>query len=90
MAWWEPEAMLGFKRFSRVVPGTNLLPVPFGIAGAMAVMLAVALVLDGMPSEQPIVVLSYWLTMGSLEDVQSILGAILGTVGTVLALIFSV
>jgi uncharacterized membrane protein len=88
--------MLGFKHFrrfsrvNRVVPGTNLVTVPFAIAGAALVMLAVTLVLDGMLGDRPIVVLPYWLTVGSLDDAQSILSAILRTVSTVLALIFSV
>src|SRR5579862_6908940 len=89
----EPEPMLGFKRFSRVnraVPGTNLVAVPFGIAGSVVIMLAITLALDGMLGDQPIVVLPYWLTVGSLDDAQSILGAILGSTSTVLALIFSV
>jgi hypothetical protein len=85
--------MLGFKRFSRVnrsVPGTNLVTVPFGIAGLVVVMLAITLVLDGMLGDRPIVVLPHWLTVGSLDDAQSILSAILGSTSTVLALIFSV
>jgi uncharacterized membrane protein len=85
--------MLGFKRFSRVnraVPGTNLVTVPFGIAGSVVVMLAITPVLDGMLGDRPIVVMPYWLTVGSLDDAQSILSAILGSTSTVLALIFSV
>jgi uncharacterized membrane protein len=85
--------MLGFKRFSRlsrVVAGTNLVTVPFGIAGAVVVLLAVTLVLDGILGGQPIVALPHWLTVGSLEDTQSILSAILGSTSTVRALIFSV
>jgi hypothetical protein len=60
MRYEEPEPMLGFKHFSRVnraVPGTNLVTVPFGIAGSVMVMLAVTLVLDGMLGGRPIVVL---------------------------------
>jgi hypothetical protein len=66
--------MLGFKHFrrfsrvNRVVPGTNLVTVPFGIAGAALVMPAVTLVLDGMLGDRPIVVLPYWLTVGSLDE----------------------
>ena len=88
--------MLGFEHFrrfsrvNRVVPGTNLVTVPFAIAGAALVMLAVTLILDGMLGDRPIVVLPHWLQVGSLEDAQSILSAILSTVSTVLALIFSV
>jgi hypothetical protein len=80
--------MLGFKHFrrfsrvTRVVPGTNLVTVPFEIAGAVMVMLAVTLVLDGMLGDRPIVVLPHWLQVGSLEDAQSILSAILSTVST--------
>src|SRR5271166_3609771 len=79
-----------FSRVARVVPGTNLVTVPFEIAGAVLVMLAVTLVLDGILGDRPILVLPYWLTVGSLEDAQSILSAILSTVSTVLALMFSV
>jgi uncharacterized membrane protein len=85
--------MLGFKRFSRVnraVPGTNLVTVPLAIAGSVLVMLAISLMLDGILGDRPIVVLPYWLTVGSLDDAQSILSAILGSTSTVLALIFSV
>jgi uncharacterized membrane protein len=84
--------MFGFKRFSRVgrvVPGTNLVPVPFAIAGAVMVMLAVTLVLDGLHGGR-IVVLPQWLSVGDLDDARAILGALLGAVSTVLALIFSV
>ena len=88
--------MLGFKRFrrfsrvNRAVPGTNLVTVPFGFAGAVIVLLGATLVLDGILGGRPIILLPHWLTVGSLEDAQSILSAILSTVSTVLALIFSV
>lgn len=78
-----------FRRISRVVPGTNLVPVPFGIAGAVLVALAVTLALDGLFGEPPIA-LPYWLSVGNIDDARAILGAILGSVSTVLALIFSV
>src|SRR5208283_20963 len=84
--------MFGFKRFSRVaqaVPGTNLVPVPYGIAGAVVIMLAITLALDGLFGPQ-LVVLPSWLSIGNVDDARAILGAILGAVSTVLALIFSV
>ncbi len=84
--------MFGFKHFSRVaqaVPGTNLVPVPYAIAGAVVMMLAITLVLDGLVGP-PLVVLPSWLSVGDINDARAILGAILGAVSTVLALIFSV
>jgi uncharacterized membrane protein len=84
--------MLGFKHFSRVahaVPGTNLVPVPYAIAGATVILLAITLSLDGLFGPPPIVLPS-WLSVGNVDDARAILGAILGAVSTVLALIFSV
>jgi len=84
--------MFGFKDFSRtgrVVPGTNLVVVPFEIAGAVMVMLAVTLVLDGLGGG-PLLALPDWVSVGNVDDARAILGAILGAVSTVLALIFSV
>ncbi|MDR3530363.1 MAG: DUF2254 domain-containing protein [Rhodopila sp.] len=84
--------MLGFKQFSRVaqaVPGTNLVPVPYAIAAAVVVLLAATLVLDGLFG-RPWVALPSRLSVGNVDDARAILGAILGAVSTVLALIFSV
>ena len=85
--------MIGFKHFgactSRVAPGTNLVLVPFGIAGAVMVMLAVTLVLDGLGGGR-LMALPHWVSVGNIDDARAILGAILGSVSTVLALIFSV
>jgi len=78
-----------FSRTSRVAPGTNLVLVPFGIAGAVMVMLAATLVLDGLGGGLPMG-LPHWVSVGNLDDARAILGAILGSVSTVLALIFSV
>jgi uncharacterized membrane protein len=78
-----------FSRTSRAAPGTNLLVVPFGIAGAAMVMLAVTLVLDGLGGGRPLP-LPRWVSVGNIDDARAILGAILGSVSTVLALIFSV
>lgn len=84
--------MFELKHFSRVaqaVPGTNLVPVPYAIAGAVVIMLAITLALDGLFGP-PLVVLPSWLSVGDVDDARAILGAILGAVSTVLALIFSV
>src|ERR1700739_2811881 len=80
----------GAKRFTRIgraVPGTSLLPVPFAIATAVLILLAITLTVDafaGTESFYP------WLSVGNVDDARAILGAILGAVSTVLALIFSV
>jgi uncharacterized membrane protein len=84
--------MFGFKQFSRVaqaVPGTNLVPVPYAIAGATVILLAITLALDGLFGP-PLIALPSWLSVGNVDDARAILGAILGAVSTVLALIFSV
>lgn len=84
--------MFLFKRFRRVgreAPGANLLPVPFGIAGAALVLFFVTLVLDGLLGEPPIT-LPRWLSVGNIDDARAIFAAILGSVSTVLALILSV
>ena len=84
--------MIGAKRFVRtgsVVPGTNLLPIPFAIASAVLILLAATLTLDALASSGQIA-LPAWLSVGNIDDARAILGAILGAVSTVLALIFSV
>src|SRR5271165_7210504 len=84
--------MLGFKRFRRVghaVPGTNLVPVPYEIAGVVVILLAITLFLDGLDGTR-VITLPPWVSVGSIDDARAILGAILGAVSTVLALIFSV
>ena len=81
--------MTGAKRISRGVPGTSLLPVPFAIASAILVLLAATLTLDWYASAG-VFALPPWLSVGNIDDARVILGAILGAVSTVLALIFSV
>jgi uncharacterized membrane protein len=84
--------MFGLKHFSRVaqaVPGTNLIPVPYAIAGMIVIVLAITLALDGLFGPR-VVALPSWLSVGNVDDARAILGAILGAVSTVLALIFSV
>src|SRR5262252_4909785 len=84
--------MIGAKRFvriGRVVPGTSLLPVPFTIAAAALVLLAATLTIDAMAIAGRLR-FPTWLSVGNVDDARAILGAILGAVSTVLALIFSV
>ena len=84
--------MRGAKRFVRIargVPGTSLLPIPFAIAAAVLILLAVTLTLDAWASSGRIVLYG-WLSIGNVDDARAILGAILSAVSTVLALIFSV
>jgi uncharacterized membrane protein len=84
--------MIGVKRFARigrVVPGTSLIPIPFAIASAALILLAGTLAVDAL-ARAGRVALPAWLSVGSVDDARAILGAILGAVSTVLALIFSV
>jgi uncharacterized membrane protein len=77
------------RRISRAVPGTSLLPVPFAIAAAILLLFAITLTLDAYAGAGAFT-LPPWLSVGNIDDARVILGAILGTVSTVLALIFSV
>ena len=76
-------------RFHRIVPGTNLLPVPIALSLCAVLLLAVTLPID-QAAHQGRISLPRWLSIGGPEDARAILGAILGAVSTVLALIFSV
>jgi len=84
--------MFGFKHFSRAVravPGTNLVPVPYAITAAVMLLLVITLMLDGLFGNR-LVALPRWVSVGDVDDARAVLGAILGAVSTVLALIFSV
>lgn len=84
--------MSGTKRLVRIgraVPGTSLLPIPFAIAAAALILLVVTLLLDASANAGRIA-LHPGLSVGNVDDARAILGAILGAVSTVLALIFSV
>src|SRR5271157_2120921 len=84
--------MFDLKRFSRsgrAVPGTSLVPIPFAMAGVAIVLLAVTLTLDSLLDAR-LTQRHPWLSVGNIDDARAILGAILGAVSTVLALIFSV
>jgi uncharacterized membrane protein len=77
------------SRSARAAPGTNLVPIPFAIAGIAIIVLAITLTVDALLGSR-IEARYFWLSIGNLDDARAILGAILGAVSTVLALIFSV
>jgi uncharacterized membrane protein len=84
--------MPGFKRSGlggRLGPGTSLVPIPFAFAGLALILLAVTLTLDGLFGSR-LEARYPWLSVGNVDDARAILGAIMGAVSTVLALIFSV
>ena len=73
----------------RLVPGTSLLPIPFAMVFASLALFALTISIDyavhiGWLS------LPRWLSVGGAEDARAILGAIITSVSTVLALIFSI
>jgi len=76
-------------RIRSIVPGTNLMPVPFSIATTVLIAFAVTFTLDLFESAKWIS-LHPWLSVGNIDDARAILGAIMGAVSTVLALIFSI
>jgi uncharacterized membrane protein len=83
--------MFGFRKFVRIgrlMPGTSLLPVPFAIAAFVLMLLAFTLWLDVLANSGRIKYYA-WVSVGGIDDARAILGAILGAVSTVLALIFS-
>jgi uncharacterized membrane protein len=88
---WGDNAMIHTRRFERIqsaVPGTSLLPIPFAIAAGSLVLLAATLSFDALTRAGDLAPHS-WLSVGDIDDARAILGAILGAVSTVLALIFS-
>jgi uncharacterized membrane protein len=67
----------------------NLWRVPLKMALAAIALFGLTLVVDLLDSDG-IIHLPSWLTMGSIDDARAILSAMMGSVATVLALIFSV
>ena len=67
----------------------NLWIVPLKISGAATLLFAFTVTLDMMAAYH-VIHLPTWFTMGGIDDARAILGAMLGCVSTVLALIFSV
>lgn len=73
----------------RLIPGTSLLPIPFAMVLASLVLFGVTISIDHA-AYIGWVSLPRWLSVGGAEDARGILGAIITSVSTVLALIFSV
>ena len=78
-----------FERTGRLVPGTSLVRVPFMMAAGVLVFLLATVTLDVFIDARAAPALR-WLSVGNIDDARAILGAVLGAVSTVLALIFSV
>src|SRR5262249_34572340 len=69
--------------------GVDLWRVPFAMCLAAVVLFAITLAVDGA-ADRGALTLPRWLSVGGADDARAILGAMLGAVSTVLALIFSV
>jgi uncharacterized membrane protein len=67
----------------------NLWRIPLKLSLAAVGLFAVTLIPDIL-DKYGIIQIPSWLTMGSIDDARAILGAMMGAVATVLALIFSV
>jgi uncharacterized membrane protein len=67
----------------------NLWRIPLQLSLAAILLFGITVTLDTLDHYRLIQIPS-WLTMGSIDDARAILGAMMGSVATVLALIFSV
>jgi uncharacterized membrane protein len=74
---------------SDIFPGTSLLPIPFALSLLACAMFAATMALD-IAAARGAFTLPAWLSVGNVDDARTLLGAFLGAVSTVLALIFSV
>ncbi|HEY6240239.1 MAG TPA: DUF2254 family protein [Burkholderiales bacterium] len=74
---------------SDLSPGTSLLPIPFSLSLLACALFAATMALD-LAAFQGAFALPVWLSVGNIDDARALLGAFLGAVSTVLALIFSV
>src|SRR5271155_3856711 len=77
------------KRVSRSNHDVNLWIVPLKMSLGAVLLFALTMIPD-MLAAYNIIHLPDWFTMGGIDDARAILGAMLGCVSTVLALIFSV
>src|ERR1700727_1648815 len=80
--------MTGF-RLKSPSHNVNLWIVPLKMSLAAMLLFAVTITLD-TPAAYHVIHIPDWFTMGGIDDARAILGAMLGCVSTVLALIFSV
>jgi len=81
--------MKGRFHLLRLIPGTSQIPIPFTFVVAAVVLLAVTLAID-QAAYVGMLRLPGWFSVGGPEDARAVLGAVIGAVSTVLALIFSI
>jgi uncharacterized membrane protein len=72
-----------------IAPGTSLLPMPIILSLFACLLFAATLAID-LAAFRGALALPDWLSVGNVDDARALLGAIIGAVSTVLALIFSV
>ncbi len=77
------------RHLEDIAPGTSLLPIPFCLSLFACLFFAVTIALDAKVFHGTFT-LPAWLSVGNIDDARALLGALLGAVSTVLALIFSV
>jgi uncharacterized membrane protein len=73
----------------RTRSNVNLWKIPLLLSIGAITLFGITMIPDGLDA-YGVIHLPVWLTMGSIDDARAILGAMLGCVSTVLALIFSV
>jgi uncharacterized membrane protein len=81
--------MPNIRSLRDVAPGTSLLPMPIILSLFACLIFAVTLAID-FAAFRGAFTLPVWLSVGNADDARALLGAIIGAVSTVLALIFSV
>jgi uncharacterized membrane protein len=81
--------MPNIRSLRDIAPGTSLLPMPIILSLFACLIFAVTLAID-FAAFRGAFTLPVWLSVGNADDARALLGAIIGAVSTVLALIFSV
>ena len=77
------------SRLVRSPANVNLWRIPLVLSIASVALFGITVGIDALDA-YGVIHLPAWFTMGSIDDARAILGALLGSVSTVLALIFSV
>ena len=81
--------MPNIRSLRDIAPGTSLLPMPIILSLFACLLFAATLAID-FAAFRGAFTLPVWLSVGNVDDARALLGAIIGAVSTVLALIFSV
>ena len=81
--------MPNIRSLRDIAPGTSLLPMPIILSLFACLLFAATLAVD-FAAFRGAFALPVWLSVGNVDDARALLGAIIGAVSTVLALIFSV